>query len=434
MTTSNDPALPATSTAPVLPPVSQPFICVDDAALWLHQHERVSDREYGALLLQRPDGNYVATTPLTGETNTFDLERLLAYDRQTRTITHPAGYLCVGRYHSHPEYAEQTARAHPRYSEDQVKLFQALPSTVDLGSAFRHVDVFRTNYISSHDGSLVAYSINPQNAAGNPQLGLGSTPESRIKRIVTIGQMRVLDPGTVWGGFRGPITTQWTPNQPVIPGPPTLQPFHTSVFDDPASALNAALSRVPAIAAHLRMGLILKHRDRDEYVATLPFHRPDGLLAIEQVFPTMPAGFLLPENQTLAGVYLGPELLATQLPEEQADIYQQFFSPRSLLFSLHQGRTSGLVDASRGFSVFRQTQDGALLKYHSTFSDAESLMLEADGKMGVNIDRFLLTGRMSARFFVRRVAAMGVLTVEQTSPFWDVSGAVDARWRPYGRA
>ncbi len=93
-----------------------------------------------------------------------------------------------------------------------------------------------------------------------------------------------------------------------------------------------------------------------------------------------------------------------------------------------------MVDASRGFSVFRQTQDGALLKYHSTFSDAESLMLEADGKMGVNIDRFLLTGRMSARFFVRRVAAMGVLTVEQTSPFWDVSGAVDARWRPYGRA
>jgi hypothetical protein len=434
MTTSYDPAPPASLTAPVLPPVSQPFIGVDDAAFWLHQHEHVSDREYGALLLQRPDGKYVATTPIKGEATTFDFERLLAYDRQTRTIIHPAGYLCVGRYHSHPEYAEQIARAHPRYSADQVKLHQALPSTVDLDSAFRHVDVFKTNYISSHDGSLVAYSINPQNASGNPQFGLGSTPESRIKRIVTIGQMRVLDPGTVWGGFRGPITAQWTPNQPVLPGPPTLQPFYTSVFDDPASALNAALSRVPATAVHLRMGLILKHRDRDEYVATLPLQRPDGLLAIEQVFPATPDGFLLPENQTLAGVYLGPELLATPLPEEQADIYQQFFSPRSLLFSIQQGRTSGLVDISQGFSVFRQTPDGALLKYYSTFSDAESLMIEADGSMGVNIDRFLLTGRMSARFFVRRVAAMGVLTVEKTSLFWDVAGSVDARWRPYGRA
>ncbi|WP_223514076.1 DUF4329 domain-containing protein [Pseudomonas sp. GL-R-26] len=201
------------SAAPVLPPLSQPFNFADEAALWLHHHKREGDREYGALVLQRPDGKYVATTPIEGEATSFDLERLLAYDRETRTISHPAGYLCVGRYHSHPEYAEQTARSHPHYSADQIKLHQALPSTVDLATTFRHVDVFKNNYISSHDGSLVAYSINPQNASGNPGFGLGSTPESRIKRIVTIGQLRVLDPGTVWSGFRGQITSDWVPHR-----------------------------------------------------------------------------------------------------------------------------------------------------------------------------------------------------------------------------
>lgn len=201
-----------TSDAPVLPPLSQPFSSSDEAALWLHQHERESDREYGAIVLLRPDGKYVATTPVKGEATSFDFERLLTYDREDRTIRHPEGYRCVGLYHSHPESAEQTARAHPRYSEAQVKLHQALPSTVDLGSAFTHGDVFKTNYISSHEGSLVAYSFNSLNASDDPRSRIGSTPESRIRRMVSVGQLRVLDPGTVWGGFRGPITADWVFN------------------------------------------------------------------------------------------------------------------------------------------------------------------------------------------------------------------------------
>lgn len=211
MTTFSDSVPPVPSTAPVLPSVSQPFISVDAAAYWLHQHERQNDREYGALILQRPDGKFVATTPMQGEATSFDFERLLPFDQQTQTISHPAGYRCVGSYHSHPEYAEQIARTYPSYSEDQVKLYIALPSINDLALTFRHVDFFKHNFVSSPYGSLVAYSINPQNASGNPRFRMGSTPESRIRRIVTIGQLRVLDPGTIWGGHRGPITADWIP-------------------------------------------------------------------------------------------------------------------------------------------------------------------------------------------------------------------------------
>ena len=434
MTTSYDPLQPAPATVPVLPPVSQPFICEDDAAYWVHQHDRVSDREYGALILQRPDGKFVATTPIQGKATSFDMERLLNYDRQTQTISHPAGYLCVGKWHSHPNIPEDIARANPSFNDDQVKLFNALPSMPDVHGAFRHRDFFKQCYVSGPTGSLVEYSINPPDSDYSPVFRMGRTPEDMVRRIAVIGHMRVLEPGTVWGGLRGPITAEWIPYQPVIPGPPKLQPFFTGVFEDPASALNDALSRVPATAGHQRVGFILKRRDRDEYVATLPFHRPDGLLAIEQVFPATPGGLLLPDNQTLAGVYLGPELLATALPENEADLYQQFFSPQSLVFSVLQARGSALVDSSLGYSVFRQTPDGALLKYHSTFSEVEAWVIKTEGAMGVNIDKLLLGGHLSARNFVLSVAITGVLTVEKSSPLWDVGGVVGSEWRPYAGA
>ena len=431
MTTSYEPLQPAPATAPVLPPVSQSFICEDDAAYWIHQHDRVSDREYGALILQRPDGKFVATTPIQDKATSFDMERLLNYDRQTLTISHPAGYLCVGKWHSHPDIPEGIAKANPSFSDDQVKLFNALPSRPDVHGAFRHRDFFKHCYVSGPSGSLVAYSINPPDSDYSPVYRMGRTPEDMVRRIAVIGHMRVLEPGTLWGGLRGPITAEWIPYQPVIPGPPKLQPFFTGVFEDPASALNDALSRVPATAGHQRVGFILKHRDRDEYVATLPFHRPDGLLAIEQAFPATPGGFLLPENQTLAGMYLGPELLATLLPENEADLYQQFFSPQSLVFSVLQARGSALVDSSLGYSVFRQTPGGALLKYHSTFSEAEAWVIKTEGAMGVNIDKLLLGGHLSAKDFVLSVAVTGVLTVEKSSPLWDVGGVVGSDWLPY---
>jgi hypothetical protein len=419
------------TTAPVLPPVSQPFICEDDAANWFHQHERVTDRESGSLILQRPDGKFVATTPIQDETNTFDFERLLSYDRVTQVISHPAGYLCVGVCHSHPDISEWIASRYRSLTENQVTLLNALPSLPDLHKAFNHRDFFKHNYVSDSFGSLVAYSINPPDSPYSPVYLMGPPPEDRVRRIAAIGQIRVLDPGTVWGGFRGRITSEWIPFQPAIPGPPTLQPFYTSVFEDPASALNDALRRVPAIAEHQRVGFILKRHDREEYIATLPLHRPDGLLAIEQVFPAIPDGFLLPDNQTLAGMYLGAERLATPLPEKEADLYRQFFSPQQLVFSVQQARESRLVDSSLGYSVFLQTPDGALLKYHSTFSEAEAWVIKTEGAMGANIDKLLLGGHLSAKDFVLSVAVTGVLTVENSSPLWDVGGVVGSGWLPY---
>jgi hypothetical protein len=219
MTTASDPAA-----APVLPPVSQPFVCPDDAACWLHQHERRADKEYGALILQRPDGKFVATSPTAGEADAFDFERLLGFDRSTQTIIHPPGYRCVGLHHSHPEHEREIARMYPHYRADQVKLHITLPSTVDLALAFRQAPVLRQLYLSSPYGSLIGYAIDPKHTSRSPAYGMGSTPESRIRRIVTIGRLWVLHPGTVWGGRRGRVTADWVPFQPLTPGPADLAP------------------------------------------------------------------------------------------------------------------------------------------------------------------------------------------------------------------
>ncbi|MGA3797422.1 DUF4329 domain-containing protein [Pseudomonas fluorescens] len=164
--------------APVLPPVSPPFICEDDAAYWVHQHERLNDREYGALILQRPDGKFVATTPIQGEATSFDMERLLNYDRQTQTISHPAGYLCVGKWHSHPDIYKRIAKANPTFNSDQVKLFNALPSMSDVHGAFNHRDFFKHSYVSDLSGSLVAYSINPPDSAYSPVFRMATDPKT----------------------------------------------------------------------------------------------------------------------------------------------------------------------------------------------------------------------------------------------------------------
>lgn len=202
---------------PVLPPLSPPFTSADDAALWAHQQERRSDREYGALILKRPDGNFVATTPIEDGADSFDFERLLLLERATQTIIHPPGYRCVGLFHTHPENERETARLFPHYREEQVKLHITLPSTVDLSLSFRQSAVLQQQYISSPYGSLIVYGIDPQHARRSPSYRMGSTPESRVRRIVAIGHFRVLEPGTVWNGWRGPVTADWVPYQPVTP-------------------------------------------------------------------------------------------------------------------------------------------------------------------------------------------------------------------------
>lgn len=210
MTTNTD-----TAGLPVLPALSPPCASADDAAYWLHRHDRGTEKEYGALILRRDDGQFFATTPIADEVDAFDFERLLAFERTTQTIIHPPGYHCVALFHSHPQHEREVARMYPHYREEQVRLHLTLPSTVDLSLSFRQSAVLQQQYISSAYGSLIAYSIDPQYARRSPTYRMGSTPESRVRRIVAIGQFRVLEPGTVWHGLRGRVTADWVPYQPV---------------------------------------------------------------------------------------------------------------------------------------------------------------------------------------------------------------------------
>lgn len=295
-----------TPVTPVLPPVSPPFISADDAAYWAHRQARRSDKEYGSLILKRPDGNYVATTPLKGEADAFDFERLLKYDRVTRTFSHPPGYRCIAFFHSHPEYEQQTARKYYRYTLDQVRLRIALPSTTDFANAYRHVQVLAQSYISSPYGSLIGYSLNPRDPADPPVYGITAPPQTRVRQLVAQGRLWVLDPGSIWGGLRGVVSADWVPFVPVSDGRPSLQPFCTPVFNDPSAAMNAALNSAPVIEGLNRVGFILKREDREEYVATLPRQITEKALLVEEVFPPAYIEYQLPAHYSLYGSYPDP--------------------------------------------------------------------------------------------------------------------------------
>lgn len=84
-------------------------------------------------------------------------------------------------------------------------------------------------------------------------------------------------------------------------------------------------------------------------------------------------------------------------------------------------------------SIYYRTQGRALLKYRCSLTSAEAALfkVEADGSVvDDGLDAALLSGQMSPRDFVRRVASTGQLSVEQTSALWSVAGVVDENWVP----
>lgn len=64
-----------------LPPLSPPFLSEEDAAYWVHTRiPPKPEMEYGSVILLRPDGKFVATSPIPGEATTFDLSTIIDFD------------------------------------------------------------------------------------------------------------------------------------------------------------------------------------------------------------------------------------------------------------------------------------------------------------------------------------------------------------------
>ncbi|PFG59909.1 uncharacterized protein DUF4329 [Pseudomonas poae] len=423
--------------------LSPGFISADDAARYVH--ERIGDkrdREYGSVILQRlADSKVFATEPIPGKAATFDFSLLLERGAQNEFLD-PAGYKLVGGVHSHPDQFAQLKALNPGYRDRQVRIFNSFFSTRDV--VFNHYEgrAFGTAYLSGPQGVLLKYQPGFSEAERKfvdwiddvstavPADGHDGTLEGFIRKVASVGRLSLLVASDDWGGVPGVIDQRWRPYLPLNSGQPTIA--CGAVYPEVTQALNAVQARMRRMPNVSQMALLLKHELRDEFAATQPFVLSSAeQLPTDNHLPLLAGGPPLPEGFHLQGFFYLSRPVPAQFPTVEPWLYQQFFSPRELAAYIAKARRyMHTAPSVLGISLYLRTKDNALLRYRFSGSPAETRLFTTDEP---GLDLALAAGTLTPRQFVKQVAEAGELSVEQTSPLWDVEGVVENNWTPYAR-
>jgi hypothetical protein len=428
---------------------SPAFISADDAARYVHERiGRNRTVEYGSVILRRLSDNRIfATEPIPGKSATFDFEQLLERGPGNAFLD-PPGYKLVGGVHSHPAQFDGLKRSNPRLSERQVRIFNSFFSERDV--VFNHYEgrALVTAYLSGPGGELLKYQ--PSFALAERQFvdwiddvktalpahGHDGSLEGFIKKLASVGRLSLLVASADWGGMPGVIDERWEPYLPLVPTQDTVA--CGPLYPDVTKALDYAQTRMRRTPDVRQMVMLLKHEQSDEFAATQALVLGAG----EQVpadarLPSLTGGPLLPEGFHVHGFFFLSQPLATQVPTQEPWLYRQFFSPGTLAAYIAKARRYQQAPTSAlGISLYMRTPDNALLRYRFSGSPAESQLLTQDAAGGVSDQgnqQALDRGTLTPRQFVIRVAAAGELSVEQTSPLWDVEGVVESDWAPYSQ-
>ncbi|KTC55797.1 hypothetical protein AO262_13960 [Pseudomonas fluorescens ABAC62] len=202
-----------------LPPVGPAFATMDDAARYAHT--QIGSRrniEYGGVILESlSDGYFYCTEPIAGKDNTFDYWDVLKVDSSGQYL-HPQGYHCVADYHSHPDMFEAFAANNPEFTDRQSLALNSFFSDIDLGINILERGFFAASYLSGPDGALLKHVTSGEVAErrfgvwlkkrlkfGHADGVADNTPESLIRKVVTVSQLRVIVSSPWWGGSTGTV-------------------------------------------------------------------------------------------------------------------------------------------------------------------------------------------------------------------------------------
>ncbi|MBF6035516.1 DUF4329 domain-containing protein [Pseudomonas sp. P155] len=434
----------ASSTATFkLPPVSPAFLSEEDAAYWVHTRIPLNpDKEYGSVILLRPDGKFLATSPIPGEATRFDFGTIVPTDARGDML-HPLGYRCIASVHSHPPIHDQFRNGNRRQDENLLRLFMSFYSGGDFIGDVSSRDFFRSAYLSGPDGSLLKYvsSGSPEerdyflwHQSGAPSGDASGAYDvmALINKLATVGELNVIVSNADWGHSVGRVPADWTAGAAFSTGAVTEMPLMTRVCVNAERAVLAALKSRGAQTA----GLILKKLTGEEYVAT--HARPSGLAAWDagHLFPLDTQGDLqLPRGYRLEGFYFASRPDPKQFPPVQPWLYENFFSPHDMAVAIAAfGRNRHLAKVGRGLSLFMLAHDQAMLKYSFSGTPVEAaLSVEyADGTISDNgLQARLSAGTLRPHAFVSMLVLAGKVEVLRGSALWANLGAVDLEWQPF---
>lgn len=416
--------------------LSPAFISADDAARYVHARiGNKRDKEYGSVILQRlADNKVFASEPIPGKAVTFDFSLLLERGARNEFLD-PTGYKLVGGVHSHPDQFADLKAKNPGFRDLQVRVFNSFFSERDV--VFNHYEgrALGAAYLSGPHGVLLKYLPSFSEAERKfvdwldnvstavPGDGHDGSLEGFIKKVASLGRLSLLVANTDWGGVSGVIDHLW---QPYLPLKADRGPIACGgLYPDVTRALNAAQARMRRTPNVHQMAMVLKHELRDEFVATQAFSLSSAAqLPADNQLPLLVGGPLLPEGFHLHGFFYLSRPVPALFPPVEPWLYQQFFSPEELAAYIATSRRYLHASPSvLGISLYLRTRDNALLRYRFSGSPTETRLL--------GTEQADLQQALTPRQFVARVAEAGELSVEQTSPLWDVEGVVESRWVPY---
>ncbi|UZE30848.1 Ig-like domain-containing protein [Pseudomonas asplenii] len=442
------------------------FSRADDAAR--HAHEQIPNRYdqlHGGLVLQRPDGLFVATEPWPSPTATLDHN--LIFPSEVRKAFFPENHSIIGVYHS------RLGAADIHLPEDEAELHDNLFPTWDLYQAIEERSSIRYRYFSGSDGSLIRYTasgsaheqvlfkqlapaidrpLERMDNALQRRIGSGKSEDQGVlltyaRDLLQAGELLVLVPSAIWvhkgvvssldstaDGFRAGNGRQ-AANHGHATAFPELSPVHIDAQD----ALRHALAQVRQQSATL-FGFIFKKTGREEYVATTAVPDEGSRFNRYRVFPEHVDLFkMIAQGYDFAGVYVAP---ARQGPPRLQDdpLYRHFIGARDFAHLIATARGVCPVSQTPGLessvNLYLSSADGALLQYQVELfplkdETAEGAIFAGDG---IATQDQLESGSLTPLAYLRQVAATGRLQVLHGGTFWSARGPVTATWDPAATA
>ncbi|WP_037007041.1 hypothetical protein [Pseudomonas asplenii] len=439
------------------------FSRADDAAR--HAHGQIAhrhDQVHGGLVLQRPDGLFVATEPWLSPTGVF--EHQLVFPREVKAAIFPANHKVVGVYHS----GLGTIDFH--LPEDEAELYLNLFRTWDIHQAIGERESIPYRYFSGSDGSLIRYTASgsaheqvlfkqlsppadrPLQVMDNAlqrRIGSARTDDRGVlatyaRDLLQAGELLVLVPGTIWthkgvvsslsstaDGFRAGNSRQAS-NHGHATAFPDLSPVHIDAQD----ALRHALARAHQ-ADDTLFGFIFKKAGREEYVSTAAVADAGSRFNRYRVFPEHVDLFkMIAQGYDFEGVYVAPPVRqgAVGLPADPT--YRHLIGARDLAHLIATARGVCPVSQTPGLessvNLYLSMPDGALLQYQVEVfpvqdETAEGAVFASDG---IPTQGQLEDGTLTPLAYLRQVAATGKLKVLRSGSFWSTPGPIGATWAP----
>lgn len=429
------------STVPLLT-LSPAFLSADDAARYAHTRiGTLREQEMGGLILQRRDGRFAITEPAPTGVRPFTFAGRCPLDRQNKPIILNPNHRLHGRYGSRLALSltEPSYAAKYKWTREGTELYGQMFHPQDVADLLAAECV---GYLSGTEDSLIALAPATTTAAWRQVWQAGSTGGDSaiaksladgtrtsadvVRTLAECGTLRVVIGNALWGpaGF---VEMDWVPSERVLrfQRPETVS--HGPIFASADLAASDVLRSDPLDHGERYVGryfgFILKHRLREEYVASelIPVTTKSPLLSLTSLYGTR-----LPEGFACHALYYACPLARSG----SAYWLQRFFIElRDLSEAITQARANATLPPL-GAPVYIAPPAGALLCYQSpTVKAIFEALSEADD--AVTLQGMLDVGTLTPEQVVRRVAASGHLQVIQTSHCWDRRGTVAALWQAF---